>query len=238
MKYKVDNIKASGKWKFDKEVTEVFENMLSRSIPDILNLRNTVTKLIVRYAKTGTTVLDLGCSQGGAIKKSLELIRQDVKFLGVEVSPSMRTFAKKNLEKYIKTGKVEIINCDLKTDFPDTKNTVVLSVLTLQFIPIEYRQAIVAKVFNSLESGGIFILVEKILGDNSPGNQLLENLYYDLKGRNGYTQEEILKKRKSLEGVLVPVTSQWNEELMHQAGFKYVQKFWQQLNFSGWVALK
>ena len=67
---------------------------------------------------------------------------------------------------------------------------------------------------------------------------MLEDLYYKLKGENGYTEEQIRAKRKSLEGVLVPVTSDWNIEMMSKAGFSNIQQFWQQLNFAGWVGFK
>ena len=142
------------------------------------------------------------------------------------------------LRKYIQLDKVEITECYLRNDFPDHRNSVVLSILTLQFIPIEYRQQIITNVFDSLEPGGAFVFVEKILGDDSAGNQILEKLYYQMKGENGYTEEQIKTKRKSLEGVLVPVTSTLNEDMMYKSGFKSVQKFWQQLNFAGWVAFK
>jgi tRNA (cmo5U34)-methyltransferase len=146
--------------------------------------------------------------------------------------------AKQKLNIYIENNKVEIIECDLRNDFPVHSNSVVLSILTLQFIPIEYRQSIISNVFKSLVSGGVFVFVEKILGDDATGNQILEKLYYQMKGENGYTEEQIRTKRKSLEGVLVPVTSNWNEEMIYKAGFSNVQKFWQQLNFAGWIAFK
>jgi tRNA (cmo5U34)-methyltransferase len=69
-------------------------------------------------------------------------------------------------------------------------------------------------------------------------NDLLVDLYYELKGKNGYTEEQINSKRKSLEGILVPVTSDWNEQLLVNAGFDHVECFWRSLNFSGWIALK
>ena len=42
----------------------------------------------------------------------------------------------------------------------------------------------------------------------------------------------------TLEGVLVPVTARWNEELLHEEGFRSVDCFWRHLNFAGWVAVK
>ncbi|MGH3921557.1 MAG: hypothetical protein ACRDS1_01640 [Pseudonocardiaceae bacterium] len=41
-----------------------------------------------------------------------------------------------------------------------------------------------------------------------------------------YTQEEIDRKRLSLEGVLVPVTAKWNVEMLRAAGFQQVDCFW------------
>lgn len=42
----------------------------------------------------------------------------------------------------------------------------------------------------------------------------------------------------TLEGILVPVTARWNEELLHEEGFRSVDCFWRHLNFAGWVAVK
>lgn len=212
--------------------------MLERSIPDYLNMRTLVNDLTLKYSQNGSSVLDLGCSTGGAIKGIIGSAQPEVVFIGVEISEPMREQAKNNLQKFIETKQVKIINCDLSEDFPVSSNSVVLSILTIQFIPIEHRQKIISNIYESLLSGGVFIFVEKILGNDSIGNSMLEDLYYKLKGENGYTAEQIRSKRKSLEGILVPVTSDWNMEMMSKAGFSNIQQFWQQLNFAGWVGFK
>ena len=116
--------------------------------------------------------------------------------------------------------------------------SVTQSILTLQFIPIEYRQNIVQNVFDNLTPGGAFILVEKILGCGSKLDALMVKEYLDFKRQNGYTEDQIQRKRLSLEGVLVPITAQWNESLLQNAGFKQVDCFWRWLNFAGWIAVK
>jgi tRNA (cmo5U34)-methyltransferase len=93
-------------------------------------------------------------------------------------------------------------------------------------------------VYDKLNEGGAFILVEKVLGNSAQIDNLFVKEYYDMKKDNGYTQEQIANKRKSLEGVLVPLTASFNEHLLHQVGFKYVDCFFRCLNFSGWIAIK
>jgi tRNA (cmo5U34)-methyltransferase len=233
-----DVIIAPEKWSFNQEVTDVFDDMLERSIPDYFNMRDLVNNLTLKYVRGETSILDLGCSTGGAIKDVIERLPRNVKFLGVEISEPMRVQARKNLKKFIELKQVDIVNCDLRHEFPSSENSVVLSVLTIQFIPIEYRQKIISSIYENLVTGGVFVFVEKILGNDSIGNAMLEDLYYKLKGENGYTEEQIRAKRRSLEGVLVPVTSDWNIDMMSKAGFTNIQQFWQQLNFAGWVGFK
>ena len=109
---------------------------------------------------------------------------------------------------------------------------------TLQFIPIEHRQHLLYEIHRQLVPGGALILVEKILGASAAINELLVNLYHRMKLENGYSHEEVERKRLSLEGVLVPVTAKWNKELLHTAGFRQVDCFWRWMNFGGWVAVK
>ena len=62
--------------------------------------------------------------------------------------------------------------------------------------------------------------------------------YYNMKKENSYSQKQIADKRKSLEGVLVPITAKWNENLLKECGFRQIDCFWRCLNFAGWIAIK
>jgi len=224
------------KWQFDEEVTAVFDDMLERSIPDYYNMRELVHKLTKKYARPNTVILDLGCSTGGAIKKAINELPNNF-FIGIEVSEPMRQKAKDNFKGI---DRVAIVNHDLRNGLPKIgeKVSVILSVLTIQFTPIEYRLNIIKDVYKTLADGGVFIFVEKVLGETAEIDNTLVELYYGLKGENGYTHEKIQKKRKSLEGVLVPVTSSWNIELLRKSGFQNIDCFWRNLNFAGYIAIK
>lgn len=224
-----------GKWSFDTEVTSVFEDMLERSIPQYRLMRRMVHRLISEYARSEQVILDLGCSRGGAFEEIVSELSESY-FLGIDASEPMVQEAKK---RYSDFEQVEIQQFDLRNGFPIQENAcVILSILTLQFIPIEYRQTVIEQAYEVLNQGGALIVVEKVLGNTARLDQLLVKLYYEMKAGNGYTQESIQTKRRSLEGVLVPVTAKWNEDLLRQAGFRQVDCFWRCLNFAGWIAIK
>lgn len=81
-------------------------------------------------------------------------------------------------------------------------------------------------------------MVEKVLGSTDILNQAMVNNYYEMKKTNGYSEEQIERKRLSLEGVLVPVTSDMNINLLKSAGFRQVDVFWRWMNFVGYIAIK
>lgn len=233
-----DHVMPEGPWRFDSEVTDVFDDMLQRSIPQYNAMRSVTHEVGSRFVKPGTAIVDMGCSRGESLASFVTAFGGSNEFIGLEVSEPMIAAARAKFAAHPHGSRVTISRTDLRRDFPDVKASLVLSVLTLQFTPIEYRQRIIRRVFSSLAPGGAFILIEKILGASAQLDETFVELFLRLKRRNGYTQEEIDRKRLSLEGVLVPVTARWNELLLHEEGFAEVDCFWRHLNFAGWVAVK
>lgn len=223
----------NGKWEFDAAVSGCFSDMLMRSIPYYPLMRAAIFGVGKSFAQAGTSILDLGCSNGDSLQEFVSI--EGCSFVGVDVSGPMIEEARR---RFANSPRVQIFECDLRTGFPNGINSVILSILTLQFTPIEYRQQIARRAFKSLVPGGAFILVEKILGATAELDDLFVERYLKYKASNGYSQDEIDRKRLSLEGVLVPVTARWNEELLQGAGFRQIDCFWRWMNFAGWVAVK
>jgi len=234
----VDTTEPQGKWTFDADVTAAFDDMLRRSIPQYDLMRQLCFDLGSRFVKHATTIVDLGCSRGEAMAPFVHRFGAQVHHVGVEISPTMREAAKERFGGMIRCGVVEIRDDDLRTGYPPVKASLTLCVLTLQFVPIEYRQRLLRKMWDSTLPGGALVLVEKVIGSCQETDQLLIDAYHEMKKANGYSQEAIDRKRLSLEGVLVPVTSKWNEDLLQAAGFRRVEGFWRCLNFAGWIAVK
>lgn len=226
------------RWAFDEEVSRVFDDMLRRSIPQYETMRGLVLEVGKRFVRSGTDVVDLGSSRGEALAPLLETVGPSARYVAVETSPTMLEACRHRFSAEIAAGTVRLLDHDLRAGYPEVEASLTLSVLTLQFTPIEHRLRIVQDVYDHTVPGGAFVLVEKVLGGSARIDALLVDLYQGLKRASGYRQEEIDRKRLSLEGVLVPVTAAWNEDLLRRVGFHEIDSFWRCLNFAGWVAVR
>jgi tRNA (cmo5U34)-methyltransferase len=216
----VDNTLPEGRWVFDNEVAAAFDNMLERSIPQYEVMRRSTTDLAARYATKGTDIVDLGCSRGGAIADLINKLGASNHFIGIDASEPMLEAARKRFAGMIEAGVVDIKNLDLRTEYPICRASVTLAILTIQFTPIEHRLKILKSVFDHMDDGGAFIMVEKVIGASAAIDADMVDIYYQMKKEHGYSQDQIERKRLSLEGVLVPVTAKWNEEMLRVAGLK------------------
>lgn len=226
------------RWAFNDKVTHVFTDMLRRSIPQYDMMRKTVFDVGSRFVQPNTRIVDLGCSKGDALSPFVSKYGVANRYVGVEVSKPMLAAASERFKAEIAAGVVTLMDLDLRNGYPCGAASLTLCVLSLQFTPVEHRQRILRDVFNNTEPGGALILVEKVLGATADISMLMVTLYHEYKASNGYGSEEIERKRLALEGVLVPVTARWNEELLHGAGFQQVDCFWRWMNFGAWIAVK
>lgn len=234
-----DEVQPGNKWEFDNSVTDAFDDMLKRSIPQYDVMRDSCLALASKFIKEGTHVIDIGCSRGEALADIVDKYGAHNRFIGLEISKPMIDAARERFKGLIACSIVDIKEHDLrKPGLPVNDASVILSILTIQFTPIEYRLRILRDIYKSLLPGGAFIFVEKILGNTAEINDFQVAEYYKLKSNNGYSQDAIERKRLSLEGVLVPVTAKMNEEFLAAAGFRQVDCFWRWMNFAGWIAVK
>lgn len=234
-----DMVMPDGKWEFSEEVTQVFDDMLSRSIPQYAVMRSLCYDLSIVYVKPDTTIIDVGCSRGDAIASLIQTLGSSNRYVGYDISQPMLHAARGRFAELIEYGVVDIQEYDLRgSSALEANSSVALCVLSLMFTPIEYRHKILKRIYDALNPGGALIIVEKVLGNSAEIHDTFTSLYYDFKKSNGYTQEQIDRKRLSLEGVQVCLTSDQNTELLKAAKFSDVTCFWQWLNFAGWLAIK
>jgi len=231
-----DTVEPAPDWEFDAQVAQSFDDMLSRSIPQYETMRRGVFDFQRAFMpREGGRLTDLGTSRGESVAKAIQHFGGRADFLLVDESKPMIEEVRR---RYGDRGNVTIQHRDITTRFPNASANVIQSILTLQFTPINYRQQLIQSVYDALREGGAFIFVEKVLGKGARLDDLQDTFYHALKRSNGYTYEDVSRKKESLEGVLVPVTARWNEEMLGEAGFRHVDCFWRWMKFAGWIAIK
>ena len=109
---------------------------------------------------------------------------------------------------------------------------------TLQFLDIAARDELLAKIFDGMLPGGIFVLSEKVVDEDPHMEDLLVDLHHEHKRRNNYSQLEIARKRAALENVLVPESVAVHRKRLASAGFAHSAVWLRYFNFVSIVALK
>jgi tRNA (cmo5U34)-methyltransferase len=233
-----DNYMPAGRWTFTAEVADCFSDMLRRSIPNYGVMRELVFAMGRNFVQPDTTILDIGCSTGEGINPFIDYFGEHNKYALVDNSIPMIEKCRQKYSDFIERGIVSVFNIDASQELPDCNTSLIMAVLSIQFMPQESRVKVIQRIYDSLNPGGAFILVEKVIGDNALIDELLIREYYKLKKKNGYSDDAISSKRKSLEFSLLPVKDKYNVDMLKESGFRAIECFWRTLNFSGILAVK
>jgi tRNA (cmo5U34)-methyltransferase len=233
-----DRIKSISDFQFDSKVASVFDDMLVRSVPFYEEIQRMILEMVQDFAVDGTHIYDLGCSTGTTLLGIDHALSKSVNLVGIDNSDEMLAKCREKFEKFGVTSKFELLNADLNSSFPIKNASVVVMILTLQFVRPLYREPLIRSIYEGLNQQGCLLIVEKVLGEDSVFNRLFIEYYYRMKKRQGYSEMEISQKREALENVLVPYRLMENRELILNVGFQCVDVFFKWYNFCGIVAIK
>jgi tRNA (cmo5U34)-methyltransferase len=235
--FKSENDKVSD-FKFGKNVAVVFDDMVNRSVPFYGEIQRMMAELAAEHAREGSDVYDLGCSTGTTMMGMDTLVDKNIRFIGLDDSPEMLDQCRTKLTELGFDRPYELRCADLNEEVTITNASVVVLCLTLQFVRPIHRDRLLKNIYDGLVSGGVLILVEKVLAEDSMFNRDFIKYYYNYKRRNNYSELEISQKREALENVLVPYKLSENIEMLKQRGFRHHEVFFTWYNFAGLIAVK
>ncbi|WP_460597353.1 carboxy-S-adenosyl-L-methionine synthase CmoA [Geomonas sp. Red276] len=226
-------------FKFDERVVAVFPDMIQRSVPGYGMIISNIGILAGRYAQAGSHCYDLGCSLGAATLSMRQRITQpDCDIIAVDNSPAMIERGRELLARDSgPTVPVTMICADIQDVTIENASVAVLN-FTLQFIPPAERLALIHRIYEGLNPGGILILSEKIAFDDEERQHFHVELHHDFKRANGYSDLEISQKRSALENVMIPEPLSSHHERLKAAGFSFSEVWFQCFNFASLVAVK
>lgn len=220
-----DEIEKASDFKFGENVAKVFDDMLNRSVPFYGEVQRMMAELAANHAVEGSFVYDLGCSTGTTMIGMDTMVPKEIKFIGIDDSQEMLDKCKSKLMEVGFSRSYELRCADLGKGAKIENASVVVLCLTLQFVRPIYREQLLKNILEGLNPGGVLILVEKVLAEESSFNRDFIDYYYNYKRRNYYSELEISQKREALENVLVPYKLSENISLLRDNGFAHCEVF-------------
>lgn len=222
---------------FDDSVVQVFQDMISRSVPGYSTLLSMIPVLMRSYAQPNSRCYDLGCSLGAvtlAMRHAIDA--EDVSIVSVDNSAAMIDRCREYVEADHGQVPVELICADIR-DIAIDKASIVIMNFTLQFIDRQDRLKLLEKIYAGMKPGGILLVSEKISFADEE-QQWMTDLHHEFKKANGYSELEISQKRTALDNVLVPESVADHQQRFRDAGFEQSMVWFQCFNFVSMLALK
>lgn len=225
-------------FKFDESVVNVFPDMIRRSVPGYSAIISAIGLLAGRFSQKNSVCYDLGCSLGAATLAMREQITaDDCKIIAVDNSEAMVNRFRCNFASKSSKPPVEVVCADIRRIAIDRASVVVLN-FTLQFIPVEDRACLLARIYRGMLPGGVLILSEKLCFDDPRQQALQTDMHEHFKKMQGYSDLEISQKRAALENVLLAEPFAVHQKRLLEVGFSSAEIWFQYFNFASMIALK
>jgi tRNA (cmo5U34)-methyltransferase len=225
-------------FEFDAQVAGVFDDMIHRSVPYYSEIIDQQVQLIERFYQTGTVLYDLGCSNGNlAICLGCRKGAQPYRMVAVDSSAPMLAAFQKRLADCHFRQHISLQCEDIRRISIENASVVVLN-FTMQFVPPQDRDALMAQIHHGLVPGGILLFCEKITHADAGMADLQRSFHYAFKRANGYSDLEISRKREALEKVLIPESLGSHLQRLDHAGFAVMDVWLKWFNFVALIAIK
>lgn len=233
-------ISEPGDFLFDDRVVRVFPDMINRSVPGYGTIVPMMGMLARRYATPGSRLYDLGCSLGAvslamrsAVQAPLECV------VAVDNSPEMIRQLERSLQREPDSLQAPVrTRCEDIVETEISNASVVAMNFTLQFVDPGRRSAMIRRIADGLNPGGVLLISEKISFED-PAEQLLQTeWHHDFKRSQGYSELEIARKRDALENVMKPESLDQHRKRLANNGFSRQYRWFQGFNFVSLVAFR
>ena len=212
-------------WTFEtKEIAETFDSHVREQLPWYDMVTDAVVYITRNYLPELGFVADIGASTGNMVDKLMPLLKErHSDIFAVEKSIEMCKVLK---NKYEKNTAVYVQNVNI-TNAKMPEADVYIVFLTMMFIPIEDRKALIKAMRANCRQGGAIIVVDKVCDHGGYFSTVLKRLTMQFKLQQGAKPEDVLAKEMSLAGVQIPIDPAILGEDAKQ--------FFRMGEFAGWV---
>ena len=215
-----------------------YDERIRKTFPFYATIHTAINAVLRVYLRPESEILIVGAGTGAEI---LELGKTNPgwRFVGVDLAKPMLDLAKEKIETVGLSDRVFLIN-GFVSDLPiDKLCDGATAGMIMHFVPddggkIEFLRAIAAH----LKSGAPFVLMDANGDLNAPESELMIEAWKHQQNLAGVKWEEVESGMKERLKAIHFVSSKRIEQLLNEAGFHRIQRFFQNFILGGWVAFK
>ena len=215
-----------------------YDERIRKTFPFYETIHTAINAVLRVYLGAESEVLIVGAGTGAEI---LELGKTNStwRFLGVDPAKPMLDLAKEKIEAAGLTDRVSLFN-GLVGDLPIGKLCDgATSAMIMHFVPddggkIEFLRSIASH----LKPGAPFVLMDANGDLNAPESELLIEAWKQQQVLAGVKRDEVESGMQERIKTIHFVSPSRMEQLLAQAGFHRMQRFFQNFIVGGWIAFK
>ena len=158
---KQDNIYEEGNlsglpFSFNQEVTEVFEDMIDRSVPGYKTSLKLIAQFSKKYYQANTNCYDIGCSLGAS---SLAIISgaNNAKVIAIDNSEAMITECNNRYGDLVADESIRFLQDDVCKSKLENASVICINYV-IQFLKLTERDKLIKKAFEALLPGGVLLI--------------------------------------------------------------------------------
>jgi len=160
--------------------------------------------IVEKEYQAGKTILDLGMGSG-QVEEMLFSRRAEIDVVGVDYSPIMIELAQQRLRSC--SEQCTIIQHDFSNiaglSLPDREYQIAISIQALHHMSHQNKKELSKYVYDTLEAGGIFLLMDRIAIDTAHLSSLYTILWNRLESltnvKSGWSAEDFLQRLQNKE---------------------------------------
>jgi tRNA (cmo5U34)-methyltransferase len=195
-------LKVPREWTFKSaDVATAFDHHVREQLPWYDMATGMVIHFARHYVPNDGVIIDVGCSTGNIGRALSAMVEaRAVTLIGIDNSEEMRAVYKAPGEFICR----DVRQFDFRARHPDF----VICFLSLMFIPVAERRALVERIIDAVKPGGAVIVFDKF----EPRHGYLGTANYRLtlaaKYERGAVADEIIQKELSIAGIQRPMREQ------------------------------
>ena len=222
-------ISKQSNWVFDEHVAPEFDKHVRKSVPNYVHVQELAETFSDWFTYPNCSVIDFGASTGETLRRIRRRHSKALNLVGYDNSQAMINQAK--------LKGIDITFADLEKPLVFPNFAYGVSLYTLQFLRPDTRNSLLKRIYHCLDNAGGMFIVEKVLGSTAQMQDILQQLYWEMKAKNGFSSEQIINKAKALRGCMYLKTIADNEEEFRSVGFNSEIVF-KESQFCGWLLTK